>query len=243
MGLVSCIAYFSIVSVLYQNIMVISWWNLIVHNNNFNVYLQLYSMPYEKIKCPNCGSGSVIHVMDGIYICTYCEQKFEKKHDIPSMPTGATGVMGTADKTCPICGRDNSSNVAAYQCKICKRPNICKDHIYVQESENFFACSECMRCAICGKMIDVPYYKKEEIDAYCPNCDIIVGMECVKMIEDPALEGYMYYYCPKCGNLMCFHDRFGDTMRAQMVKDGTFKPVRAEDADFDPMKNYFEQHV
>jgi len=63
-----------------------------------------------------------------------------------------------------------------------------------------------MKCAICGKPIDVPYYKKEGIDAYCPVCDIVVGMEYVKMIED-----------------------------------GTFKPVRVEDADFDPMKNYYKR--
>jgi len=115
------------------------------------------------------------------------------------------------------------------------------EHRYAQESDNFFACSDCMVCSICGKRIDVPYYKQEDIEAYCSTCGIIVGMECVKRIEDPALEGFLYYYCPKCGNFMCFHDRFGDEMRAQMVKDGTFKPVRAEDADFDPMKNYFEQ--
>jgi len=201
-------------------------------------------MPFEKIKCPHCGSKNVIHVLDGIYVCTYCEQKFEKIKEPPIVAAQASDQQATSssgNQNCPICGRNNSSNSDTYTCKICNRPNICKEHIYFQESDNFFACSECMKCAICGKPIDVQFYKKEGIDAYCPECKIVVGMECVKMIEDPALEGYLYYYCPKCGNLMCFHDRFGDEMRAQAVHDGTFKPVRAEDADFDPMKNYYER--
>jgi len=197
-------------------------------------------MAFEKIKCPHCGSKNVIHVMDGIYVCTYCEQKFEKIKEFPPSPQ-YNDTPKMEDKNCPICGRDNSSNTEVYLCRICKRPNICKGHMYFQESDNFFACSECMKCSICGKMIDVPYYKKEDILAYCPDCDIIVGMECVKSIEDPALDGFMYYYCPKCGNLMCHHDKFGDEIRAQMVSDMTFKPVRLEDSDFNLETNYFEQ--
>lgn len=89
-------------------------------------------------------------------------------------------------------------------------------------------------------MIDVPFYKKEKIDAYCPTCDIIIGMECVKSIEDPCLEGMFYYYCPKCGNLMCYHDKFGDELRAKMVEDMTFKPITEAEADFLLPENYFE---
>ncbi|HPR42494.1 MAG TPA: hypothetical protein PK718_08140 [Candidatus Methanofastidiosa archaeon] len=195
-------------------------------------------MPIEKIKCPSCGSKNVIHVMDGIYVCTYCEQKFEK---VAEREDAGQAGPAPGNKDCPVCGKDNSSGGETYLCKLCNRPNVCKDHMYFQGSDNFFACSECMKCALCGKTIDVPYYRKEDITAYCPDCDIVVGMECVKMIEDPALEGYLYYYCPKCGNLMCFHDRFGDEMRAQMVRDGTFKPVRAEDAGFDPTLNYYDR--
>lgn len=200
-------------------------------------------MAFEKIKCPNCGSSKVIHVMDGIYVCTYCEQKFEKKKEtsIEKTVQGGHAPREVIGNDCPICGRDNSSNSEKYTCKSCGRQNICKEHIYFQDSDDFFACSECMRCSLCGKKIDVPYYKKEDITAYCPNCDIILGMECVKMIEDPALEGYLYYYCPKCGELMCFHDRFGNEIRGQMVRDGTFKPVKLEDADFDLMTNYYKQ--
>lgn len=198
-------------------------------------------MAYEKLRCPNCGSGSVIHVMEDMFVCTYCEQKFERKKEIVSHQPDSVDGTPENGAVCPICGKDNASNPETYRCKICGRSGICGTHMYVQEPDNFFACSECMKCALCGKQIDVPYYKGEDIEAYCPTCDIVVGMECVKMVEDPALEGYLYYYCPKCGNLMCFHDRFGDEMRAKMVEDGTFKEVRAEDADFDPMKNYFEQ--
>lgn len=200
-------------------------------------------MPFEKIKCPNCGSGSIIHVMDGIYVCTYCEQKFERVQKIPKISeerergTNESEARGTY---CPICGRDNKNNSETYACKLCKRPNICKEHIYFQDSDNFFACSECMKCSICGKMIDVPFYKKEELEAYCPNCDIIVGMECVKSIEDPCLEGFFIYYCPTCGNLMCSHDKFGNELRAKMIDDMTFKPVTAEDAEFMMPENYYD---
>jgi len=126
---------------------------------------QINSMSFEKIRCPNCGSIKVIHVMDKIYVCTYGEQKFEKITEVERVghqqgPQGQREVIGN---DCPICGKDNSSSTERYTCKRCGNTNICKEHIFFQDSDDFFACSECMRCSLCGKKIDVPYYKNEDI--------------------------------------------------------------------------------
>jgi len=90
-------------------------------------------MALEKIKCPNCGFKKVVHVIDRIYVCTYCKQKFEQVEKAPERTAAGPGsdvVASSAGRICPICGRDNSSNNETYTCKICKRPNICKEHIY-----------------------------------------------------------------------------------------------------------------
>jgi len=197
-------------------------------------------MPLKNIKCPNCGSGKVIHVMDGVYVCTYCEQKFERvKEETKKDMAAQKNPVVPESKGCPICGKDNSKEADTYLCKICHRSNICKDHIYFQESDNFFACSECMKCSICGKNIDISFYKREDLEAYCPECDITIGVECFKFIENPELEGELFYYCPKCGNFMCNYDTYGDEVRSQMIKDMTFKC--SYDPDFLFITNYFEQ--